>query len=110
MAEQRATRRGSAPPMLIIVSDEGEVAPALRAGSREVWRWVDGDRPAPQDGHHFAGDPTAPATFQWAVAGSDVSAVVELASPERAQAVVDALRTIRDDAAVLLLCEGCRTA
>jgi nanoRNase/pAp phosphatase (c-di-AMP/oligoRNAs hydrolase) len=109
MAEQRATRRGSAPPMLIIVSDEGEVASALRAGSREIWRWVDGDRPAPPDGHHFAGDPTAAATFQWAVAASDVSAVVELASPERAQAVVDALRTVRADAAVLLLCEGCRT-
>jgi nanoRNase/pAp phosphatase (c-di-AMP/oligoRNAs hydrolase) len=106
-AVQATPRRGTAPPMLIIVSDEHEVGSALRAGRREVWRWLDGSGPAPAHGHHFSGDPTAAETYRWAAAASDVSAVVELASPDRARAVAAAIRDVREDAAVLLLCDRC---
>jgi nanoRNase/pAp phosphatase (c-di-AMP/oligoRNAs hydrolase) len=96
--------------MLIIISEEEDVSTSVRAGRREVWRWVGGERHVAADAHLFRGDPTAPDTFRWAAAASDVSAVIELNSPERAGAVAGALRSVRDDAAVLLLCDRCDAA
>jgi nanoRNase/pAp phosphatase (c-di-AMP/oligoRNAs hydrolase) len=93
--------------MLILVSDATEVSHAIRAGEREVWRWVDAHLAAADDGRHFRGDPTEPATYGWAVDATAVTAVIELRSSARAEAVSRALRSLRPDAAVLMLCDDC---
>ncbi|MGH7504367.1 MAG: DHH family phosphoesterase, partial [Longimicrobiales bacterium] len=78
---------------------------------REVWRWVDGTAPDEVAGHHhFEGDPARAQTYVWAADATSVTAVIELRSDTRARAVTDAIRAVRPDAAVLMLCDGCDTA
>jgi nanoRNase/pAp phosphatase (c-di-AMP/oligoRNAs hydrolase) len=101
------TRRGTAPPLLIIVSDEDEALASVRAGKRDLWRWQPGDLPVAEDGRRFTGDPEDPETFRWADAASDVSAVIEVGASEQARAVARAIHEVRPDAAVLMLCDGC---
>src|SRR5690606_7116659 len=45
--------------------------------------------------------------FRWTEAATDISAVIEVGSAERARAVARAIHHVRPDAAVLMLCDGC---
>ncbi len=93
--------------MLVIVSEGLDVDASLRAGQRVVWRW--GGRDAPgvrQDGCRFGGDPTDPRTYEWMSSARAVTAVVHMQARDRARAVVDAMRAVREDVAVLILTEG----
>lgn len=100
-------RRGTAPPLLIIVSDEDEALAAVRAGRRELWRWQPPDAAVSEDGRSFSGDPTDPETFRWTEAATDISAVIEVGTAEHARAVASAIHGVRSDAAILMLCDGC---
>ena len=99
MTDQAATSNGST-PKLVLVSDS-ELLTGSRAGKREVWRWAGPDDP-PAPGH-FQGDPTEAATFEWVRDAQAVTAVIDVQEPGQAQAIARALRTVRDDAAVLIL-------
>lgn len=101
-----------APAVLVLVSDQPDLSATVRAGEREVRRW---SAVAPSPGliteeRRFTGDPEVPGTFVWAAAASAVTAVVELGDVARAYRVATAVRAVRADAAVLILCDGCDEA
>lgn len=85
-------------PLLVVISDTEMVREELRSRRREVRRWRAGG-----DADSFDGDPAEPATFEWTRDAPSVTAVIDLESPERARAVLRALRSVRPDAAALLL-------
>ena len=92
--------------MLVIVSDGNEDAPSLRADKREVWRWTGPESPGQEQDHRFGGDPTDSRSYEWMRGARAVTAVVHMESAERARAVVAAMRSVREDAAVLILTQG----
>lgn len=95
------------PPALVIVSDGADLPTNLRAGERAIWRWGDDHGAgARHDARRFGGDPTDPSTYEWMRSARAVTAVVDAATHERALAIVDALRAVRDDAAILILSTG----
>lgn len=101
------TEATDTPPVLVVVSDGSDLPTNLRAGQRAIWRWGDDHGPGAQhDGRRFGGDPTDPATYEWMRDARAVTAVVAAQSHERSLAIVDALRAVRDDAAVLILSSG----
>ncbi|HEX6308232.1 MAG TPA: DHH family phosphoesterase [Longimicrobiales bacterium] len=85
-------------PLLVVISDSEVMSAELRSPTREVRRWSGSGA-----GGGFAGDPTDPATFEWTREAPAVTAVIDVAPPARARAVLAALRSVRSDAAVLLL-------
>lgn len=76
-----------------MVSDVSEWANAVRTGDREVVRW-DQAR---------CGDSADPSSFSWLANAGAVTAVIDLESAEAARETLRALRSVRQDAAVLLL-------
>lgn len=88
-------------PLLIIVSESERKSAGLRSRIRDVRRWRAGDAST-----SFDGDPADPATYEWAREAPAVTAVIDLEPPERARAVLEALRHVRPDAAVMLLASG----
>lgn len=79
--------------ILIVISDEAKWPGAVRSGDREIVRW-DAAR---------LGDPTDGSSYSWAKQAGSVTAVIDVQPPDRARQVLTALRTVRHDAAVLLL-------
>jgi nanoRNase/pAp phosphatase (c-di-AMP/oligoRNAs hydrolase) len=94
------------------VSDEPDTSASVRAGTRQVRRWSPGGPSALVSAaeQYFAGDPTDPDTFRWAANAIAVTAVVELHDVRRAHAAARAVRSIRSDAALLILCPSCDEA
>jgi nanoRNase/pAp phosphatase (c-di-AMP/oligoRNAs hydrolase) len=85
-------------PLLLVISESAELA-RVRSRDREVCRWVpDGSR-----GGEFGGDPTDAACFAWVRDARAVTGVIDLQPSSRAQAALAALRSVRPDAAVLVL-------
>jgi nanoRNase/pAp phosphatase (c-di-AMP/oligoRNAs hydrolase) len=100
--------RGSRIALLIIVSDEPELHAPIRAGQRELWRWASGDDVDPVRGDcEFSGDPASADTYRWAEDAESVTAVISLRGSGRVEKVASAVRQVRPDAAILMLCEGC---
>jgi nanoRNase/pAp phosphatase (c-di-AMP/oligoRNAs hydrolase) len=100
-AEQATPSGDTAPehrPLLVIVSDSDSLPAELRSRSREVCRWHEGGGAGT-----FAGDPADAATYEWTREAPSVTAVIDLEPPSRARAALDALRSVRQDSAVLLL-------
>lgn len=91
--------------VLLIVSDRDFVWQGYRAPNRVVKRWI-GERSA-DDTHSqdeaFTGDPTIPETYRPMVGDAKLCAVVDLHDSERAQGAIGALRTVRPEAAVLVI-------
>ncbi|CAN5671500.1 DHHA1 domain-containing protein [soil metagenome] len=79
--------------ILIVVSEAAKWPGAVRSGDREIVRW-DGAR---------LGDPTDAANYSWTAQAGSVTAVLDVQPPDRARQVLRALRSVRHDAAVLLL-------
>jgi nanoRNase/pAp phosphatase (c-di-AMP/oligoRNAs hydrolase) len=73
----------------------------VRSRHRDVVRWV--PTGSPSNEHTFSGDPADPSCYDWARDARAVTAVIDLRPPERGRAALAALRSIRPDAAVLLL-------
>jgi nanoRNase/pAp phosphatase (c-di-AMP/oligoRNAs hydrolase) len=96
--ELRQTEPNLSRPLLIIISESHILPAELRSRTREVWRWSGGN-----ERDSFDGDPTSPATYEWARHAPAVTAVIDLVSADRSRAVLDALRSVRTDAAILLL-------
>lgn len=88
-------------PLLIIVSESESASAGLRSRVRDVRRWRARDANT-----SFDGDPADAATYEFAREAPAVTAVIDLEPPERARAVLDALRHARPDAAVMLLSSG----
>jgi nanoRNase/pAp phosphatase (c-di-AMP/oligoRNAs hydrolase) len=95
-------------PLLIVLSESPELQERIRSRNRDVRRWspdgVRGERGVPT----FSGDPTSPETWEWTRDAHGVTAVIDLKAADRARAALAALRTIRPDAAVLLLSDEVR--
>jgi nanoRNase/pAp phosphatase (c-di-AMP/oligoRNAs hydrolase) len=89
---------------LIVVSDSEQLPARLRSPDRDLCRWVP-DHAAGEPGV-FTGDPTAEPCFEWLRDARAVTAVVDLEPVSRGRAALDALRSVRPDAAVLLLSAG----
>ncbi|MBR9990626.1 MAG: DHH family phosphoesterase [Gemmatimonadetes bacterium] len=113
-------------PLLIIISRSDAVSADLRSRTRDVWRWhaasdgrsdagsasqpgVRSDVPdagsGDAGGRSFRGDPTDPDTYEWVRAAPSVTAVIDL-DAAIARQVLNALRRVRPDAAVMLLSPG----
>jgi nanoRNase/pAp phosphatase (c-di-AMP/oligoRNAs hydrolase) len=88
-------------PLLIIISESDHMSAALRSRVRDVRRWRGEDAEV-----SFDGDPADAATYEFARQAPAVTAVIDVEPPERARAVLDALRSVRPDAAVMLLSSG----
>lgn len=88
-------------PLLIIISESGSRSADLRSRVRDVRRWRAEDASVA-----FDGDPADPAAYEWAREAPAVTAVIDLEPPERARAALEALRSVRPDAAVMLLSSG----
>lgn len=96
--------RPSGRPLLIVITESTDL-PRLRSRDRRVRTWTpDGAVSA----HGFSGDPTDPASYGWALNATAVTAIIELHPPDRAQSALQAIRTVRPDAAVLMLSDGLR--
>lgn len=85
-------------PLLIIISESDTVSAALRSDIRDVRRW----RAGAGEGS-FDGDPADPATYEWARGAPAVTAVIDLQPANSSRAALAALRSVRPDAAVMLL-------
>ncbi|HSJ33113.1 MAG TPA: DHH family phosphoesterase [Longimicrobiales bacterium] len=85
-------------PLLLLISNSRSVPTALRSSVREVRRWRARGGP-----DAFGGDPTDPETYGWIRGAPAVTAVIDMQPASRARGVLDALRKVRPDAAVMLL-------
>jgi nanoRNase/pAp phosphatase (c-di-AMP/oligoRNAs hydrolase) len=88
-------------PLLVLVSDADDLPTRVRSDTRDVCRWV--PQPETDAADIFTGDPTRPSCFEWLRTARGVTAVIELQPVARARQALAALRTVRPDAAVLLL-------
>lgn len=88
-------------PLLIIISESDSTSAGLRSRVRDVRRWRGEDASV-----SFDGDPADAATYDFAREAPAVTAVIDLEPPDRARAVLGALRSVRPDAAVMLLSSG----
>jgi nanoRNase/pAp phosphatase (c-di-AMP/oligoRNAs hydrolase) len=85
-------------PLMIILSESDTLGAELRSPVRDVRRWrAGGGRDS------FDGDPADPATYDWVRAAPAVTAVIDLEPATRARDVLAALRSVRPDAAAMLL-------
>ena len=93
--------------LLIIVSDRADLSASVRSRVRDVMRWGGrsaGEGDARRSGEHlFHGDPADPRTYHWVAPARGLSAVVDLADTQLRRAVEKTLRTLRPDAALLIL-------
>jgi nanoRNase/pAp phosphatase (c-di-AMP/oligoRNAs hydrolase) len=90
-------------PLLLVISESGELA-RVRSRTREVCRWVpDGAAGGAEASSDFAGDPTRGGCFEWVRHARAVTGVIDLQPAARARAALEALRSVRPDAAVLVL-------
>jgi nanoRNase/pAp phosphatase (c-di-AMP/oligoRNAs hydrolase) len=93
--------------LLIVVSDREGLGKAARAGSRHVRRWLPREAGSNGGGDaFFSGDPRDAATFEWTRTAESVSAVIDLKDDAQAQDTLAAVRSVRPDAAVLVLSDG----
>jgi len=90
-------------PVLVIVGDGSEPRERLRGGVRRVRRWSKGE----PTGDSFGGDPVHSETYRWLASPRSVSLVVDVDDRDRAERIAAALRAVRPDAAVLMLCQDC---
>jgi len=88
-------------PLLIVISESPDLPADVRARRRDVRRWTPDTARASDE--CFIGDPSLPATYEWAEGARAVTAVIDLCPVQRARDALHALRTVRPDAAVLLL-------
>jgi nanoRNase/pAp phosphatase (c-di-AMP/oligoRNAs hydrolase) len=86
-------------PILILLSDAPELPARVRSETHEVRYWIDGATEA----SGAAGDPTVATSYAWTRDARSVTAIIDLESADRARAALRALRTVRPDAAVLIL-------
>lgn len=96
--QEEATGR----PTLVVVSESPQLTARIRSRRRTVRRWLPGRGEPGRDGD-FAGDLARVETWEWAREADVVTAVIDLEDPQQARAALVALRTVRPDAAVLLL-------
>jgi nanoRNase/pAp phosphatase (c-di-AMP/oligoRNAs hydrolase) len=90
-------------PLLLVISESGELA-RVRSRTREVCRWVpDGAGGFAGAEGDFTGDPTRGGCFEWVRNARAVTGVIDLQPAARARAALEALRSVRPDAAVLVL-------
>ncbi len=99
--------RSDSPSLLLMISDRDAMDASARSAHRRVYRWSE-RRPDDPVGPHgnvsaFLGDPTKSETFQWVADARSVTAVVHLSDDDRSAAVVEALRKVRGDAAIMVL-------
>jgi nanoRNase/pAp phosphatase (c-di-AMP/oligoRNAs hydrolase) len=96
-------------PLLIVLSDSAELPDRIRSRNRDVWRWS-AEPPARQGQavRVFGGEPTDPATWQWTQDAHGVTAIVDIGPSDRARRAIEALRSVRSDAAVLVLSDDMR--
>jgi nanoRNase/pAp phosphatase (c-di-AMP/oligoRNAs hydrolase) len=96
-------------PFLIVLSDSAELPDRIRSRSRDVRRWSAAPPARQERGVRvFGGDPTDPATWEWTRAARGVTAVIDINPPDRARKAIAALRSVRPDAAVLVLSDEMR--
>ncbi|HSJ24648.1 MAG TPA: DHH family phosphoesterase [Longimicrobiales bacterium] len=96
-------------PLLIVISDSPDLPARIRSHDREVRRWSPG--PVDDAGagvRAFTGDPTDADTWAWTRDAHGVTAVIDLADSGRVRGALGALRTVRPDAAVLILSDQVR--
>jgi nanoRNase/pAp phosphatase (c-di-AMP/oligoRNAs hydrolase) len=96
--------RSGSPSLLLMISDAAEIDASVRSGHRVVRRWKGEAGACSPD--EFGGDPALPETYGWTGDARTVTAVVNLKDDERAEKVVAALRSVRPDAAMLVLSEA----
>jgi nanoRNase/pAp phosphatase (c-di-AMP/oligoRNAs hydrolase) len=104
--------RDEGPPggaVLLLVCDHPEVS-RLRAGGRQVLRWVEDGEAEAGGADVLRGDPTAWRTFERLSGARSVTAVIALRREGLAQEVVEAVRRVRPDAAALVLAGGVESA
>lgn len=94
--------RSQTPAILLLIEDSDDIDATVRSGEREVLRWS----PAGPGPGCFAGDLAREATYECARDAHTVTAVIDLAHDERAEAALRALRAVRPDAAVLVLSQA----
>jgi nanoRNase/pAp phosphatase (c-di-AMP/oligoRNAs hydrolase) len=90
---------------LLIISDRAYVWRDYDAPNRRVRRWIGeraADKPEPEQGN-FTGDPTVPDTYRPAMSDHKLCAVFDIQDPTRARAAIEALRTVRPEAAVIVI-------
>ncbi|MGH7449442.1 MAG: DHH family phosphoesterase, partial [Longimicrobiales bacterium] len=85
-------------PLLVVISESDRLPSELRSKTRDVRRWRGGDAR-----RSFDGDPSDPATFEWMRSAPSVTAVIDLEPADRSRKVLGALRSVRPDAAAMLL-------
>lgn len=90
-------------PTLAVVSESPQLTARIRSRRRDLRRWTPGDVGDDLPSGAFTGDLALPETWGWTRDADVVTAVIDLASPDQARAALAALRTVRPDAAVLLL-------
>jgi nanoRNase/pAp phosphatase (c-di-AMP/oligoRNAs hydrolase) len=100
--EQSSEQRGR--PLLIVLSTSPQLPAEVRSRTRDVRVWADSGQDQAEQGQGvFTGDPTEPATFEWARDAHGVTAVIDMSPSGLARGALRALRAVRPDAAVLLL-------
>jgi hypothetical protein len=100
-------RHGSDSDLLLLIDTSDDIEALVRSGQRRVLHWshgpdrgVDGLRDRVE---RFHGELSDPATYAGAAGAHAVTAVIDLPDLASAEAALHALRTVRPDAAVLLL-------
>jgi nanoRNase/pAp phosphatase (c-di-AMP/oligoRNAs hydrolase) len=86
------------PPLLVVISDGGSLSADLRSRTRDVRHWGAGNGAG-----SFAGDPGDADTYEWMRAAPAVTAVIDMKDTARARSALAALRSVRPDAAVMVL-------
>jgi nanoRNase/pAp phosphatase (c-di-AMP/oligoRNAs hydrolase) len=94
-------------PLLLVISDSPAVLAQVRSHQREVRRWLP-ELAIDASADVFSGDPADEATYAWTRDAIGVTAVIDLSPSERARGALEALRSVRSDAAVLLLSDELR--
>jgi nanoRNase/pAp phosphatase (c-di-AMP/oligoRNAs hydrolase) len=90
-----------------VVSDREGLGKTARAGGRHVRRWQKRESGEHGEGDaSFSGDPCLAETYDWARHAEAVSVVIDMNDDADAQGALDAVRTVRPDAAVLVLSDG----
>ncbi|HSJ08314.1 MAG TPA: DHH family phosphoesterase [Longimicrobiales bacterium] len=89
-------------PLLVIISDDARMHAEVRSRHRDVRRWS-AETSTGAEGDFFGGDPEDASCYGWTRPAPSVTAVVDLRPVERARRALEALRSVRPDAAVLVL-------
>jgi nanoRNase/pAp phosphatase (c-di-AMP/oligoRNAs hydrolase) len=102
LSAEPGTDRREHRPLLIVISDSSTLPAGLRSRHRAIRVWsaegVDSN-----SADTFGGDPAIGETYAWTREAPGVTALIDMDTPDRARSALSALRSVRPDAAVLLL-------